>query len=404
MGWKWWLLLVAGFSSVSCGSPQKEYSRSFRFVPSPLAMLTPTVSLSGQVFMAQSEGIDPATRLPPAYRPPTPEGTLRIRIADQNITEVPIRAGSYHAEGLPIGVWLSLHASAPGLAPRRGAIILFSDGIFDFKAEYNQEVGLYLVDTPELSELSPDPRLRMDPGKPLALHLTYSEPIDPASLTAEAIALVSRDLPDFHIADGTPLLGVRATVRQIAPNVLLFETHAPLMNAADERAVRVLLDYGQGILKESNSGNVLGGPAKTVASARLPQAEGRQILYHFWPDNLPPRLESVRLLGPMVDGVQLLMSWSEPMTVMQNAGSANGKMGERVLEPSAYRLAVNLDGITKLSPRNYLSELRFEPLEPTTVRALASGSFPLFEKALIMPEGIRDPAGNLATGMVPIRR
>lgn len=436
--------------AIACGTggaTEGEARAPIRLVP-PMLFGNPTVKLSGTVYVARQAGLDPATRKPPGYRLLPGTGSVAAWLASctepcQHRVEALVTGGAYSLEGLPQGRAVVVEATAPGLSRRRVLTYLRGDTLLDFAADPGRATGTYLVDAPEVVAVEPPPGTTLPPATPLRFRLTFSEPLDPASVTADAIQLTSRDVPGLAIGGNARLMARSTSIRMEGPATLVLDVPGPIATVAGASEAVVDLSVGAGTLREAPSGRVVAseGAALTV-SGLMWSPLAKTIRYYLPGDTTPPELKRVTAARASGEGLRLKMRWSEPMATMLGGTSAGGRVGTGLLDPAAYEIRMAAPGEPtgagaspgtgpgmNAQPGNgtgasqgatpdmargsagrkpvvvtgaVLKDLALDPRDARLVTAIATGNLAEIESLEIAPVGVSDPAGNPASGSARI--
>lgn len=402
--------LVAGaavLAASACGTGSNEgdllLQEPIRLAP-PAIQSEPSAKLSGAVYAAREPGLEKDTQKPPGYRMLTDGGTVAVWPAAcaepcAGRVAVPVKGGGYEVEDLPVDRALVVEATAPGMSRRRMVTYLRADTHLDFAADPGRATGAYLVDSPEVVEVDPPPGSVLPPAGPLRFRVTYSEPIDPASVTPRALALTSRDIAGLAIGGGDAFPAGTASIRLEGPTTVVFEIPGPIATVAGAAGAAIDLSVGKGTLREATAGRAVAsdGPALAVSGlAWAPGASG--VGYRLGGDTEVPSLLGATA-GTSKNGVRVVMRWSEPMAAATGGGAPGKRVGSGLLDPGAYELrgasGEALEGFE-------LTDLALAEGDPAFVTALATGSSLPGGRVVIIPRGVSDPAGNKATGSASV--
>ncbi len=405
------ILIGAAASCLAAASACGNEPQAGQITHDPIRLVPPTLQtdpgarLTGRVFVAREPILDPATGRPPGYGPLPGAGTVAVwQVACGEPcgprVEVAISGGSYAFDGLPIDEALVVEASGPGLSPRRILTYLRADTQLDFAADPGRSTGPYLVDSPEVIAVDPAAGQTLEPGSTLKFRITYSEPVDPATVRPDSVRLESRDIPGLEISGDTSYLAKAASVRLEGPATVVLEIPGPVATLAGVAGAAIGLTVGKGSIREASSGRVVASSPETATVAGLAWSPGAPAIgYHLAGDSAQPRVVAVTSTGFAAEGVRLRMRWSEPMAVMLNRDSPQGKVGAGLLEAGAYEFrdtgaARKSDTLSDV----LLQSLTLDARDPTLVTAIATGSLPSLDRLEITPRDVHDPAGNPATG------
>ncbi|MBM3270907.1 MAG: hypothetical protein FJZ01_25015, partial [Candidatus Sericytochromatia bacterium] len=249
---------LAWLATAGCGAPGAAQSQREPFRTEPPALLgAPRASLTGTVFVARAPVLDQATKQPAGYQVLPDAGgqvaawPVACREPCAERSDAPVIGGRYRLLDLPLGTPLVVAATAPGATPRRIVTTLRADAILDFKADPERATGAYLVDAPEAVAVEPVPEQDLVSAGVSRFRVRFSEPIDPASLAADALTLTSPDLPGLRLAGDTAFFGRAATVSADAPDAAVLALAGPLPALARAGGLRLHLSVGKGRIREA---------------------------------------------------------------------------------------------------------------------------------------------------------